>query len=306
MDISNDLKSESAAVAKDDKQFLFYVYELSDPTDSKVFYVGEGQKNRVNAHGSDLDDQDGKDLCSGGAKNRKILEIRQKGHDVRRTIIGRYATKEQALAVEATLIKWVYGFDNLTNAIQGKHAATIRPIGVIDVIPGIDIERSSSSQNGEYTKNALKRLEGSQTQDLFLELKRCLIAANYLVRDFSRIGEGSFNPGIGTGQLSCIVTVDYIDCVLLVPVNVENTRIWIATTQLTREFSVELLAKVGATFWNTEIRGIARYMKLPEEWRIHAPIDTTNVVDAFRAIGERLDKIRQIASDQYDKKLSTY
>ena len=45
--------------------------------------------------------------------NKKIQEIEKRGKNVYRVIIGRYETEEEALSVEATLIKWVYGFDNI-------------------------------------------------------------------------------------------------------------------------------------------------------------------------------------------------
>ena len=99
----------------------YYVYELRDPRNNDVFYVGKGTRNRANHH--DVPDAD----ADGTEKERRIAEIRESGYsDCIRLVIGRYRTEEEAFAVEATLIKWIYGRDNLTNLVAGHRDEFIR------------------------------------------------------------------------------------------------------------------------------------------------------------------------------------
>ena len=97
-----------------DTLLQYYVYELRDPRNNELFYVGKGTRDRVNHHDSPDEDADGTE------KERRIASIREAGYpDCIRLVIGRYRTEEEAFAVEATLIKWVYGRDNLTNLVAG-------------------------------------------------------------------------------------------------------------------------------------------------------------------------------------------
>jgi len=112
----------------------YYVYELRDPDTLEVFYVGKGQDRRVEAHKPD----------DNTAKGLKLREIYEKGKIPLRIIIGRFENEEQAFAVEAALIKWVYGKSKLTNSIQGHHHKFIRPIeqlvdNKLNEIEGIDL-----------------------------------------------------------------------------------------------------------------------------------------------------------------------
>ncbi len=95
----------------------WYVYELRDPESLEVFYVGKGCEDRLYSHKSD-------EVTN---KGLKILDINAKGKEPLRVIVGRFENEEQAFAVEATLIKWVYGKNNLKNSIQGHAHKFIRP-----------------------------------------------------------------------------------------------------------------------------------------------------------------------------------
>lgn len=267
----------------------FYVYELSDPDTGKVFYVGKGQNKRILAHGQDLEDDVPEGDAQESPKNRRIREIQGRGKDVRRTIIGRYESESEAFAVESTLIKWVYGFENLTNKVHGHRSDSIRMHGVgLDVVPGIDLELSRGEQTGEYTEKGLTRLAYSSAPALLHQFRQLLGRAGYSTRDFAIRGEGAFNPGVGSGQTSCLVGVANIDCVLLVPANVDNSKVWIATTDQTRIFGLNRLIDVGATPWNTTIRGQRRYIKLPSAWNIPQPVTANNVISVFKDIERKV------------------
>jgi hypothetical protein len=125
----------------------YYVYELRNPS-NQVFYVGKGCEYRMFAH------------VAGEQREvaKHIKEIEEGGGRVRRVIVGRFETAREAFAVESVLIKWVYGFDKLKNAVRGHRGHFIRdhrlqdPELDVTTLPGIDIERPLPRQaDGRYT-----------------------------------------------------------------------------------------------------------------------------------------------------------
>jgi hypothetical protein len=89
-----------------------YVYELIDPRDGKVFYVGKGRKGRINAHESDA--RKGKS----GARFDRIREIEATGQTISKRIVSRFNTDWEAFLAEAKLIA-AHGLENLTNVKTG-------------------------------------------------------------------------------------------------------------------------------------------------------------------------------------------
>ncbi|GAB1056481.1 MAG: hypothetical protein WAqPseu_34840 [Shewanella algae] len=136
----------------------FYVYELVDSRNNEVFYVGKGVGQRGNQH----------ELEARGAENssdkiKKINDIKQSGGEVIVRVIGRYKSEEQAFAVEATLIHWVYGLVNLTNIQSGHGSSTIRNFGDLTVLEGIDIPKAERRADGVY---ALAMREARDSNDI--------------------------------------------------------------------------------------------------------------------------------------------
>jgi hypothetical protein len=126
----------------------YYVYELVDPASMEVFYVGKGQGNRANTHLSAKLSGDSSNL----EKREKIAKIRSRGMKPLRRVVGRYESEEEAFAVEATLIHWMYGRENLTNIQAGRGSSTIRNYGELGELEGIDIPRSRKTADGRYTE----------------------------------------------------------------------------------------------------------------------------------------------------------
>ncbi|MEI7455969.1 MAG: GIY-YIG nuclease family protein [Nitrosomonadales bacterium] len=127
----------------------YYVYELRDPRDDAVFYVGKGKGRRAEHHEKEAINNDEKET----AKLAKIREICARNESPKIVVIGRFESEATALAVEAVMIHWVYGHDsdyeesNLTN-IQGGHGRdSIRNRGDYNVIEGIDIPQEERSGN---------------------------------------------------------------------------------------------------------------------------------------------------------------
>jgi len=124
----------------------FYVYLLYDTETKTPFYVGKGQGFRIDQHERDTDPN--------REKAEKFLALNA-GRRLGKRVIGRYETEAEAFAVEATLIKWVYGLRNLTNRIHGRHHELIRSIGHFDELPGIDVERRITAADGTFTEKQL-------------------------------------------------------------------------------------------------------------------------------------------------------
>jgi hypothetical protein len=147
----------------------YFVYELIDPRDNKVFYVGKGKNRREDDHKSG-----DKDL-----KEQKIRDIEEAGNDVKRILIGRYDTQEEAFAVETTLIKWVYGYDNLKNIDPGRYHAFVRShyqkiAAEYPHITGIDRERTLSVNTGEYTQGQIQQIHDNNIFEKLESIKQYL------------------------------------------------------------------------------------------------------------------------------------
>ena len=144
--------------AKNSRQaelWKWYVYELRDPDTLDVFYVGKGCDHRLESH----------DANDTSEKGLRIFEIQRRGKEPKRVIIGRFEDERQAFAVEATLIKWVYGKNALTNAVQGHGHKFIRPKVQLEEktfssIEGVDIPIKAGSSFMELLEfnRALDRL----------------------------------------------------------------------------------------------------------------------------------------------------
>jgi hypothetical protein len=132
----------------------YYVYELRDPRDNAVFYVGKGTRDRVFFH----------DAGDESAKQRRIAAIQAAGQSVIRVVVARFETEAEAFAAETVLIKWVYGFAALTNAIHGHRAAFCRADEewrqqAYTTLPGVDVERVPVGlREGTYTQRQRDRI----------------------------------------------------------------------------------------------------------------------------------------------------
>ena len=145
----------------------YYVYELRDPRNNETFYVGMGQGSRVDFHGNDK-------KAPEHPKELRISDIKNDGYaDCIRVIIGSYETAEEAFAVEATLINWIYGHDMLSNINPGRHSWCIRPAkqhrdklrataSDFPEMEGIDRPKPVRTNDGSYTRNQLQAIEANK------------------------------------------------------------------------------------------------------------------------------------------------
>jgi hypothetical protein len=158
----------------------YYVYLIRDPEGEKVFYVGKGVGGRANSHEKEAEKLDVRET----RKIAKIREITDRGARPSVVVVGRYETEAEALAVEATLIKWVYGFDELTNAIHGHRHKSIRSKGFDGVIAGIDIPSPQRSlYDGTYTNEQREQIIANRIIEKLSWLKDELRNFNYSVSE---------------------------------------------------------------------------------------------------------------------------
>ncbi|MBF0243488.1 MAG: GIY-YIG nuclease family protein [Desulfamplus sp.] len=111
----------------------YYVYALTTDSNNCPFYIGQGKDNRAFQHE--------KEVIRGNTitrKQKKISDNIVSGRKVKPLIIGRFKTKDEALAVESLLIHWVYGINSLTNDVSGHGVVTIRPKDHYEELQGID------------------------------------------------------------------------------------------------------------------------------------------------------------------------
>lgn len=99
-----------------------YVYVLVDPRNNKIFYVGEGQGNRVFNHVQDAIEGDRKSL-----KLDTIRDILSEGLEVRHYIVRHGLSQEFAFEIESTLIDFLtypnFNLESiLSNIVAGHHS----------------------------------------------------------------------------------------------------------------------------------------------------------------------------------------
>lgn len=138
----------------------YYVYALIDPTRGNApFYIGKGLDNRLQAHfhaaeklgaktnlavvGCDTHSvlEDAK-VEQAAERLARIVELRNQGFDHTRVarIVARRLDERTAFAVEAFLIRSVYGVPSLTNCVEGAHADRFRDRGNDTFIDGFDMD----------------------------------------------------------------------------------------------------------------------------------------------------------------------
>lgn len=95
----------------------FYVYDLIDPRNGEVFYVGKGTGNRVRQHVRGA--QAGR--VANIHKHRRIMEIIESGHQVTEQIVAEFDSEATAYQFERQRIDQ-FG-DQLTNIANGMRTS---------------------------------------------------------------------------------------------------------------------------------------------------------------------------------------
>ena len=101
------------SVTKYNSMAQHYVYELIDPRNHKVFYVGKGTGDRAYLH------QKFQDGNKNPHKDRKIKKILASGKEIVVNIVKKNLNEERAYSLESKIIKKI-GIDNLTNICEDR------------------------------------------------------------------------------------------------------------------------------------------------------------------------------------------
>jgi LEM-3-like GIY-YIG domain len=152
----------------------FYVYVLIDPFVEEVFYVGKGKNRRIEQHTKYIHSGNADDKL----KIKRINKIIARGGKVIDRVIGRYDTEQEAFAVESTLIKWVYGLENLTNVVHGHYHKDIRDKGNLKIIKGLDIEQKLFPNDTVFTRELETENERYSISDKLNFVRNQLIIFN--------------------------------------------------------------------------------------------------------------------------------
>jgi len=184
----------------------YYVYALIDPSNNnQPFYIGKGLDNRLQSHfkkamagstnaiDSLIKGCDTKSIMTHAINGYnqtentiqlsiKINKLLARGYNHTQIgrVIGKKLDESTALAVEACLIKSVYGIDNLINLVEGERSERFRPYNVWNFVKGYDLDYSDQG----LVSNALEH-----------KLGKYYI---YVLRDPS--SEEVFYVGKGTGN----------------------------------------------------------------------------------------------------------
>lgn len=206
----------------------FYVYALIDPETNIPFYIGKGKDSRVKQHFSEAEvfkgitdiesaaEVDENDLqeFTNIKKLSKIKELFSKGYiyqDIAR-IIAKNLDEESAFTIEAFLIKSIYGIDNLTNMVAGKHSERFRPHDNWNLLYGYDLISPDHAKSSRINK-----LNAMLAEKLDKPLKEIEIAFSHLEFDEPKVldaGELGIEANIKGARIKVAIRKKNLYCEL--------------------------------------------------------------------------------------------
>ena len=174
--------------------YPYYVYLLRDPgaageVRDGVFYVGKGSGQRLAQHFLAADQIQGEP--GGHERLRMINRLREQGllPEQIGCVVACVATEQEALLIEALLIKFVFGVDVLTNRVAGHHAWAIRPKDHWDPLPGFDLARVVDP-NSRQDRSELLALLLAEGLSNALECVKQLLAGMVRFGDYKVLDAG--------------------------------------------------------------------------------------------------------------------
>ncbi len=256
----------------------YYVYTLRDPATGRAFYVGKGTGQRMFAHFTDAMSTKPIDQAQGHLRVlRKLLDAGHTPQTIGR-VEARLEHEQQAFAIEALLMKFVYGFSSVDNRVAGHHGEMFRAKDDWEIRRGFDLPYVTDP--GKMVDRADKR-DGMIGEGLAIPL--LAVAASF--------PELNFDPPkiLNSGELG-------IQADLIPAIGGAGTRvkifIWRRDIQvelrgksvLQKQWIVSHFAKLGAT----GLRGDTVY--LPKKWK------NENMTDDLDEIVNRVRIMRQIVN----------
>lgn len=192
----------------------FYVYVLMHPFTKEVIYVGKGKGTRMQQHSREVKLKMAIGENPTTIKHQKIKEIMDLSGELLELVVARFETECEAFAVESTLIKWVYGFDALTNAIHGHGSEFIREKNNFEQSESLDIPAPVRVNDGSYRDANITALQTSGAYALLIEINNQLKQSGFDVRDFSSPEDRAFLPGESNGILALMVRIKDLDFIV--------------------------------------------------------------------------------------------
>ena len=246
----------------------YYVYALIDPQTMQVFYVGKGTGIRANQHLHEVDAMLARQEELTTAKHLKIQEIYGRQQKPIELVIARFETEDEAFAVESVLIKWVYGFDSLTNVVQGHGSQYVREKDDYLARIDLDIQAPVRTSDGSYAKANIDNLRSVGAYALLELIQNRLTAEGFQVRDFSSKEDKPFAPGEPNGWLALMVRIKHVDFIVsfskscLPAISIANTD-WSRSPAAHAQLELIYTSK-GQNFFarepkNQNIKGQGRY-----------------------------------------------
>ncbi len=283
----NDLKPEPSS---SEPLLPYYVYVLLNPLENnEPFYVGKGTGNRLLQHNLEAErlrrEADQKCLAEEitmSAKLEKINSIKDANLEPIGIIIGRYETEEEAFAVEATLIHFMFGYDNLTNVASGHGSKFIRTLaefkkikleGVAPIKPGIDLEEDKGVRDNTFRDAKVQGLSESGAYELLALLKQSLSSNGFTWRDFHGTADRRFHPGESNGYLAIIVRIGHVDFniqftkaleISIQLIHTESTKLKVSKDEL-----YKLCTKIGIKIGEPKKHGNYSWLEPRKKFKIN-------------------------------------
>lgn len=135
----------------------YYVYQLIDPRDGTVFYVGKGCGDRMFAHERDAM----RGQVSNRAKTERITSILNDGHRVVASVVSAHEDEQDALDAEAELIAALPGLTNIcaSGAPSGAGLSAVLRTAARIRQAALDDMRSGRPELAEFGAEMLETAE---------------------------------------------------------------------------------------------------------------------------------------------------
>jgi hypothetical protein len=234
-----------------------------------LFYIGKGQGRRIEDHLKDAM----KDNINSDKINRLQTLLKDNDFQSIAKVIGRYATASEAYAVESTLIKWVYGFENLTNEVHGHKHNNIRPKDCYDTLDNLDVPEKVVINTGDFTRLHKELNELHDIEPKLLSLMKMLesnIPKNLKYRvDMSRPKDPSLY----------IQGHDYIIQLILRNSSNDNVVLNVKPVSEKYEHFEQLSKKLGANISGSEKNKYFKVPGIPKKVSIHNEHEVLRLVE---------------------------